>query len=164
MDLVSYNNNTANVKYVIGSKNMSKKTWMGSNEKTLKRWVLYGLLMGAGMMVLVFLITSSLIGVEVRERCQTAISKYEGDCVEVLMVTVASEEESFRNRNYGIWALGQLGDTRAMPLLESMYTGNIPEREPYDDSISQYELKKAIALVGGGFNATAWVWRRNLSN
>ena len=141
---------------------MNKKTLVGFEKDKYKRWMLYGALMGMGMMMLVFLIISTMIGADVRERCRTASVKYEGDCVEVLMATAANEEESFRTRNYGIWALGQLGDARALPLLQSMYTGIIPEREPYDGGISQYELKKAIALAEGGYNVGAWVWRRNL--
>ena len=71
-----------------------------------------------------------------------------------------NEDEDFRTRNYAIWSLGQLGDKQALPALEKFYTGNIPEREPYDEGISQYELKKAIALLQGGANVTAVVWRR----
>ena len=136
-----------------------KKEIWGFDKSKLQQWFLYWLVLGVGLLMLVFLITSTWIGVEVKERCQTAKSKYEGDCVEVLIETVENEEESNRTRNYGIWALGQLGDERALPLLKDMYTGVIPDREPYDEGISQYELKKAIALLEGGFNATAWVWR-----
>jgi len=60
-------------------------------------------------------------------------------------------------RNHAIWALGQLGDKRALPSLEKLYTG-----EPCDHSkyVCQYELKKAIKLCRGGLNITAWTWRR----
>ena len=75
------------------------------------------------------------------------------------MAVLADEDRSYRARNSAIWALGQLGDVRVLPLLESYFTGQIPEREPYDAGISQYELKKAIKLAGGGLNLTAWAWR-----
>jgi len=55
--------------------------------------------------------------------------------------------------------LGQLGDNRTLPVLQSYYTGDIPEREPLDKTISQYELKKAINLTSGGFNMSAIIWR-----
>ncbi|MBU0670614.1 hypothetical protein KKF29_00480 [Patescibacteria group bacterium] len=42
------------------------------------------------------------------------------------------------------------------------YSGDMPEREPLDKSISQYELKKAVNLYEGGFNATAFVWRSKI--
>jgi hypothetical protein len=55
--------------------------------------------------------------------------------------------------------LGELGDSRALPTLKSLYTGNIPERESLYKTISQYELKKAIALTSGEPNITAFIWR-----
>jgi len=55
--------------------------------------------------------------------------------------------------------LGQLGDSRALPVLQGYYTGNIPSKESLDKTISQYELEKAIKLTSGGFNVTAIFWR-----
>jgi hypothetical protein len=55
--------------------------------------------------------------------------------------------------------LGQYGDNRALPALQNYYTGDIPEKEPLDKMISQYELKKAIKLAKGGLNITALFWR-----
>lgn len=136
---------------------MKSKKWLRVNN--IKNWVLYWVVVGVGAFVLLFLVTSTWIGVDVKQRCQLAQGKYEGDCVEALMATVEGEENSLRERNYAIWALGQLGDSRALPVLRKLYTGNIPDREPYDETLSQYEMKKAIKLLDGGFNATAWVWR-----
>ncbi len=65
-----------------------------------------------------------------------AESKYKGDCVEALTQLVKDQENTFRERNRAIWALGQLGDKRALSVLEELYTGNIWERESYDDCIS----------------------------
>ena len=142
---------------------MKKEEKIGGFErKKLTQWFLYWLVLGLGMVVLIFLITSTWIGVDVRERCFTARSKYGGTCVSSLMETLRDESNSYRTRNYAIWSLGQLGDDQALPALEEMYTGIIPEREPYDEGISQYELKKAIALVTGGTNITAFVWRVGL--
>jgi hypothetical protein len=139
----------------------NKKTLLGFNKKKLTQWLLYWTVLGAGMFMLIFLITSTWIGVSVKEKCQVAQGKYQSDCTQALMATLSSEQESFRNKNYAIWSLGQLGDDQALPLLKSLYTGVIPEREPYDADISQYELKKAIVLLEGGFNITSWVWRQS---
>lgn len=107
-----------------------------------------------------FIYTGQLIGSRVRETCRDALTKYESkDCVSVLIIQADDETAPFRERNYAIWSLGQLGDKRALSTLKEMYTGNIPEREPYDDGISQYELKKAIKLIEGGTNITSFVWR-----
>jgi hypothetical protein len=55
-----------------------------------------------------------------------------------------------------VWALGHLGDARALPVLESHYTGG-----PCDHSrlLCQRELEKAIRLSRGGLNLPALVWR-----
>lgn len=54
-----------------------------------------------------------------------------------------------------VWALGQIGDARALPVLQEYYTGNIPPRESPERVISRYELKKAIHLLRGGWNVRA---------
>jgi len=119
--------------------------------------VAYGVL--AGGSVFIFLITATWIGFSVREKCELAKGKYEGDCTEAMSQYLDDVHNPIGERNHMIWALGQLGEPEALPILEKYYTGVIPDREPWNDVISQYELKKAIKLARGGFNATAWVWR-----
>lgn len=143
-------------------KNKKEKKIFGFYIRQLQQWFLYWLVLGVGFIVLVFLITSTWIGVSVHEKCLVAEGKYGGDCVESLMATLDDQVASNRERNYAIWALGQLGDERALPVLNKYYTGVIPDREPYDMTLSQYEMKKAIKLLDGGFNATAPVWRGGL--
>jgi len=133
--------------------------------KNFKQKLLYLLAIGASIFFLFFFITCSWIGYEVKGQCQDATGEYGGnfnsrtDCVNALASLLNDEKKSFRDRNRAIWALGQLGDNRALPTLESYYTGNIPEREPLDQTISQYELKKAVNLAGGATNLSAFVWR-----
>ena len=122
----------------------------------------YWAVVGMGTFILLFLVTSTWIGQDVRENCLRAQARYGGDCVEALVSLLDDEQAPFRERNSAIWSLGQLGDKRALPALENLYTGQIPPREPYDAGISQYELKKAIKLVGGSFNATSIFWRYDL--
>jgi hypothetical protein len=114
---------------------------------------------GISLFLLIFVISCTWIGFDVKNQCQTATRAYGGDCVTALRALLSDEHRGFRERNNAIWALGQLGDGRAHPLLKSMYTGIIPDREPLDAMISQYELKKAVALTNGGFNMTAVFWR-----
>ncbi len=124
--------------------------------------------LGVLLFIAFFIITSILIGKSVKENCREAQSKYQGDlpaqtgCVEVLIAQLEDEENSYGERNSAIWTLGQLGDSKALPVLEKYYTGNIPDKEPWDEIISQYELKKAINLASSAFNATHFVWRHNL--
>jgi len=84
------------------------------------------------------------------------------DCVEALIAQLEDEHQDFRSRNYAIWGLGAMGDRRALPILQTYYTGKIPDREPLDEVISQYELKKSIHLANGGLNVAAWAWRWSL--
>ena len=137
-------------------KNM-KKT---KKNKKLKNWFLYWSAVGVGFFVLMFLLTTTWIGIDVNERCQLAQGRYEGDCVEALIQVLDNKENSFTERNQAIWALGQMGDKRAKGVLEKYYTGEIPEREPYNEGLSQYEMQKALKLVNGGLNITHWVWKR----
>jgi hypothetical protein len=132
------------------------------NKKAIKEWFFYWILIGIGTFVLFFLISSTWIGFSVREKCLLAQGRYGGDCVEALISHLEDENNPYSERNSATWALGQLGDSRALPVLEKYYTGEIPDREPWNGVISQYELKKAINLVSGGLNVTSFIWRYNL--
>lgn len=124
---------------------------------------------GASIFLLFFAVTCTWIGYDVKSHCQEAEREYgrilpagRQDCVEALIMLLNDENKGFRERNTAVWALGQLGDSRALPVLQGYYTGNIPQREPLDKTISQYELKKAINLASGGFNITSYVWRNEI--
>lgn len=129
------------------------------NVKEFKRLLPFLIGLGILLFLFTFLITCTWIGYGVRERCQEAQTKYEGECVEVLIETLNDESNPFAERNSATWALGQLGDEKALATLKGYYTG-VPEgREPWDEVLSQYELSKAIKLIESDFNISAWVWR-----
>lgn len=113
--------------------------------------------------VLFFFIICTWIGYEVKSACRNAGREYGGDCVTAQSKLLSDENRGYWARNQAIWVLGQLGDRRALPVLEGYYTGNIPDREPLDTVISQYELKKAIALAGGAKNIPAIFWRHGIN-
>lgn len=127
--------------------------------KNIKQRLFFLGAVGISIFLLFFVISCTWIGYDVKRQCQETKREYGGDCVEALIALLNDENKSFRARNSAIWALGQLGDNRALPVLQGYYTGNIPAREPFDKTISQYELKKAINLTSGGFNATAIFWK-----
>jgi hypothetical protein len=127
--------------------------------KDIIQRLLYVGAIGISIFFLFFVVTCTWIGFDVKSQCKDATSQYGGDCVESLISLLNDENRSFRSRNSAIWALGQLGDGRALPVLKSYYTGDIPNREPLDKVISQYELKKAVNLTSGGLNITAIFWR-----
>jgi hypothetical protein len=127
-------------------------------KKIRPAFIIYALSVAFIIGVFLVLLSFNIIGYGVKERCHLAQEKYSGDCVQALVQYLEDEDNPFRGRNSAIWALGQLGDARALPALERLYTGDIPPRESLSQTISQYELKKAIKLING-FNATAFFWR-----
>jgi hypothetical protein len=128
----------------------------------LLRKIGYAAAVATCIFLLFFVIGVTWIGFDVKSQCQQAQSEYGGDCTEALIRLVQDENRGFRVRNYAIWALGQLGDSRALPVLQELYTGNIPPREPLDAGISQYELRKAVDLTSGGTNILAVFWRHGI--
>jgi len=129
------------------------------NHSTFKTLALYSIAVGTSIVLLFFVVLCSWIGYEVNSQCKKAQLTHTGTCIEALTEVVKDDNASFSDRNSAIWSLGQLGDARALPVLLKYYTGNIPSREPLNKTISQYELKKAIALAKGGLNLSAFIWR-----
>ncbi len=128
--------------------------------KSIKEKFIYILAVGVSIFLLMFFIVGVWIGHEAKNLCQNAKWQYNNpDCIEALITQLDDENQGYRHRNHAIWALGQFGDARALPVLKKYYTGEIPDREPLDEMISQYELKKAINLVEGGTNLSAVIWR-----
>lgn len=130
--------------------------------KINKKIIVYAFAIGFGIFFFLFIVTCTTIGESVNQKCEVAQVKYNGDCVESLTMLLDDESNTFSDRNSAIWALGQLGDERALETLNKYYTGDIPDREPLNAGISQYELKKAIKLCEGSFNISALIWRSKL--
>ena len=122
----------------------------------VKKALIYGTLCFLAFCVVAFVLICWSIRSSVMEMSAEAVSLYPGDRIEALMTYVDSNNHSLRQRNRAVWALGQIGDKRALPVLEKYYTG-----EPCDhrNSLCQEELAKAIKLCRGGLNATAWLPR-----
>ncbi len=127
--------------------------------KNIIQKLLYIGVIGVSIFVLFFVIACTWIGYDVKQKCRDAKYQYGGNCTEALISLLNDSSRGFRDRNSAIWALGQLGDSNALPVLQEYYTGDIPDREPLDKVISQYELKKAVVLTSGGKNITAIFWR-----
>ena len=103
-----------------------------------------------------FLAICAAIGSGVRSVSAEAVQEQPGDQVLALMAYVESEKHSLRERNHAVWALGQLGDPRALSVLNRYFTGAPCDHE---HTLCQYELSKAIRLCKGGTNITALFWR-----
>jgi len=88
-----------------------------------RSWVYRGVLGLAVFGTLAFLTISWQIGSDVHAAGTTAVREYAGDRVSALMAYADSPSHSLRDRNRAVWALGHIGDPRALPFLEKEYTG-----------------------------------------
>ena len=113
--------------------------------------------------ILIFIITGLWIGSDVRRYCKKARTIYGGNCVSALSDLVNDTSMPYRDRNHAIWALGQLGDSKALPYITKFYTGRIQAAENPDAALSQRELDKALRLMQGGTNISAVIWRHNIN-
>ncbi len=104
------------------------------------------------LVLFVFILGLNFIGYGVKEQCKIAQDRHDGDCVEALMQCVDDEDNGYYSRNSAIWALGQLGDERALPILKKYYTGYTGERTNRNTTLAQLELKRAIGYMEGNLN------------
>ncbi len=105
---------------------------------------------------LLFAGTSFVIGRQVKNAVSWAQESVPGDAVTALLTVVKTEDFSLSERNRAVWALGQLGDPRALSTMEGLFTGQDCN---HATEICQHELSKAIKLCQGDQNIGALVWR-----
>ena len=114
--------------------------------------------LAAGMVFLLLAYGSVclVIGAGVSDVVHAARRGFPGNSTDVLISVAGSADFPLKLRNRAIWALGQLGDFRALAPLESLKTG-----KPCDHAaaVCQYELRKAIRQCRGGVNITRWAWK-----
>ena len=122
----------------------------------VKKVLVYGTLSCLAFLLVAFVMICFSIRSSVKEISAEATQQYPGDRIEALITYVKSENHSLRQRNRAVWALGQIGDERALPVLEKSYSGGPCD---HDNLLCQRELQKAIKACKGSFNATAWLPR-----
>lgn len=84
---------------------------------------------------------------------EDARATYPGDHVEALIALVEDKAAPLEKRHSAIWALGQIGDKRALPTLRALDThGDTSE------GIAQSDVNEAIQQTEKG-SATRWVYR-----
>ncbi len=91
--------------------------------RNLGKYILRAL---AFLVIVLFVVVASaelMIGSGVRRFSQTAQAHFPGRRVEALIAMVECKSCSLQDRNHAVWALGQLDDLRALPVLEKHYTG-----------------------------------------
>jgi hypothetical protein len=90
----------------------------------------------------------------VAEDVARAQREYGGDRVEALIAFVDADQHPLSERNRAVWALGQISDPRALPVLRKHYTGAECQHARF---LCQYELKKAIDNCSG--STASWMER-----
>jgi hypothetical protein len=125
-----------------------------------KRAILCGLAVVVVIGAAVLWLTMHWISSDVRAACHGARQEFQGDCVEALVAYANSDQHTFEERNQAIWALGEIGDKRALPALEKMLRTEKLCPSPCNVRICmcQYSIEKAIRLCKG-LNIARWVWR-----
>jgi hypothetical protein len=86
------------------------------------------------------------IGWEARRTADRARAQFGGDRVIGLARMVDCESCGLGERNRAVWALGELGDERALPALRSHHRGG---KCDHSRELCQYELDKAIRKIDG---------------
>lgn len=76
-----------------------------------------------------------------------AAERFSGDRVEALMQQVECISCTMQQRQDAVWALGQLGDRRAVKTLRAQLTGRPCN---HGKELCQYELEKAIRNIERG--------------
>jgi hypothetical protein len=79
---------------------------------------------------------------------------FAGDEVQALLGVVQSERHSLTDRNRAVYALGLIGDARALPVLQRFYTGGDCDHARL---LCQKELHKALDRCNGRNWAPAWL-------
>ncbi len=134
-----------------GSKSKSSTIWSWTIPIGLAVFVLGTCLFGYSL---------RQIFVDVDEACTGAKQRYPGDHVEALIALIEADDVPFKEKNRAIWALGQIGDRRALPLLRKLDTDEV-QKKPYDPGryICQYSVDKAIRHIEGDISLTRWMYR-----
>ncbi len=127
--------------------------WSG---RQLVRFVSRAAVIALVLIAALLLGTGWLIGSGVHAASEAALLERPGERVPALMAYIESPTHTLRARNRAVWALGQLGDARALPVLEKHVTGRECD---HARALCQYELRKAIRLCQGATNMSAFIWR-----
>ena len=140
----------------------NKKEMSLKSTSRLRRILLRGILIVLLVCVVVIILLSLSIELGVKKTCEMATRKYPGDKVEALIMFVESKEygynaHRYRANNHAFWALGQLGDKRALPFLRKLLTGGPCDHET---NLCQGEIQEAIQqLERNQFNLPKFLWR-----
>ena len=119
-------------------------------KKTIK--IILGLLFT--IFIIIILIVTYYVESQVQETCQMAMLIYPGDKIQALINVTKNQNACTKDRSRALWALGQLGDKKALPYLIENFSG-IEETD-----ICIYEAQFAIEKIQNeSFNLPGFLWR-----
>ena len=109
--------------------------------------------------IILLLIVTYNIENQVQETCKMAVSIYPGDKIHALINVSKNQSSCTKDKTRALWALGQLGDRKALPYLVENFDG-IEETD-----ICIYEAQFAIEKIQDeSFNLPGFLWRAILEN
>lgn len=124
--------------------------------KRVSKIVSWILAIVVGILLVAYLVVSLMIGWGINKESQSAMARFSGDRIEALMTLVDCQDCKLEDRNHAVWALGQLKDRRALPVLYKYRTG-----KPciHSTTICQYVLEDAIRWAEGNSYMLPQLWR-----
>ena len=127
----------------------------------MKRIILWILVAGMVFLLGSACYTFNRIYRQVDRITDLAKKEFPGNAVEALGSLIASDAHGFEEKNTAIWALGQLADPEALPVLEKLNSETQDDSVPFDRSsgLSKYEIEKAIKWCRKG-NLTSWMYKK----
>lgn len=126
----------------------------------MKKILKYVLVLGPASLLILYGIVCWMIFAEVKSTTDLAQQRFGGAPVEATILLLNSEATSFELKNKAVYALGQIGDAKALPALQAQVTGiKCPKPCTKNGYICQYDLEKAIKECQGQFSATRWMYR-----
>lgn len=127
----------------------------------MKRIILWILVAGLAILLGSACYTFTRIYRQVERITGLAKKEFPGNAVEALGSLITSDTYGFEEKNTAIWALGQLADPEALPVLENLNSVTQDDSVPFDRSggLSKYEIEKAIKWCRKG-NLTSWMYKK----
>ena len=130
----------------------------GSSSSSVKWWLFITGLVALTVVIYTVPWMFWQLQIPVKRHCAEVREEFGGDCVEALLAVIQSEHHSCLEKNQAIWALGQLADRRALPVLRSLRTGVACRRPCHRDlHLCQYEIEKAIRWCERGTVFSRWM-------
>ena len=132
------------------------------SKSRLRRIFLRTIFTALAIFIIVVISFSLWIELELKNICEEATKNYTGDKVEVLMMSLETDTygldtQLYKKNNRIVWALGQLGDKRALPFLNNLATGKPCDHKT---NLCQGEIQEAIRkLEADKFNLPKFLWR-----